>query len=156
MLEVPLVRDMGKGISLEELNRRNRPKKAVQPVRRAPQPAAWNSFRELGGILNQFEREYFRPLGQQTSSLLMLFLQNLFIGILGISLLTFFLFVSWETFQVNRGSFYFWAYVFMVPFMIIIGGASDHNWKILGLIVLIIGWLYFAGKFVFNIWIYNY
>jgi len=56
---------MGKGISLEELNRKNRPKKAVQPVRHAPQPAAWNSFRELGEILNQFEREHFRPREQK-------------------------------------------------------------------------------------------
>lgn len=156
MLEVPLVRDMGKGISLEELNLRNKPKKAVQPVRRAPQPAAWNSFRELGGILNQFEREHFRPLEQQTPSLLMLFLQNLFIGILGICLFTFFLFVSWEIFQVNRGNFYFWIYLFMVPFMIIIGGASDNNWKMLGLTVLIIGWFYWAGNLLFGIWMHNY
>tara|TARA_B110000459_G_C16510493_1_gene447727 strand:- start:573 stop:968 length:396 start_codon:yes stop_codon:yes gene_type:complete len=56
---------MGKGISLEELKSKNRPKKAVQPMRRAPQPAAWNSIRELGELLNQFEREHFRPREQK-------------------------------------------------------------------------------------------
>ena len=131
---------MGKGISLEELNRKNRPKKAVQPVRHAPQPAAWNSIRELGGILNQFEREHFRPREQKKEPRVNL--TPFFIGILGICLLSFFLLVSWEIFQVNRGNFYFWAYVFVVPSMIIIGGASDNNWKILGLIVLIVGWFY--------------
>ena len=141
---------MGKGVSLEELNRKNRPKMAVQPARHAPQPAAWNSIRELGEVLNQFERKHFRPLEQQTPSLLMLFLQGLFFGILGICLFTFLLFTSLEIFQVNRGNLYFWVYLFTAPFMIIIGGASDHNWKILGLIVLIIGWFYWAVNLILN------
>ena len=152
------VRYMGKGISLEELNLMNKSKKAVQPVwRPRKSPAVKSEAKNIGRQqLAQFEREHFRPLGQQTSSLLMLFLQYLFIGILRIWCLFIFFFVSWETFQFNRGSFYFWAYVFVVPFMIVIGGASDHNWKILGLIVFIIGWFYWAGKFVSGIWIYNY
>lgn len=141
---------MGKGISLEELNRMSQPKKPVQPVRHAPQPAPWNSIRELGEVLNQFERKHFRPLEQQTPSLVMLFLQGLVIGILGICLFTFLLFTSLEIFQVNRGNLYFWVYLFTVPFMIIIGGASDHNWKILGLIVLIIGWFYLAVNLILN------
>ena len=150
MHETKLVTAMGKGISLEELNRRNRPKKAAQPVlppakKFNPVKSEAQIIRELGQQLAQFEREHFRPREQrQAAGPHMSFLPGLFFGTLGVCLFSFFLFLSWEMFQVNRSNFYFWAYLFVAPFMIIIGGASDSNWKILGLIVLIIGWFYWA------------
>tara|TARA_B100001564_G_scaffold330394_1_gene315583 strand:+ start:1131 stop:1520 length:390 start_codon:yes stop_codon:yes gene_type:complete len=55
---------MGKGISLEELNRRGRLEKVAPKLRHSPQPVAWNSIRELGEHLNRFEREHFRPREQ--------------------------------------------------------------------------------------------
>lgn len=61
---------MGKGISLEELNRRDRPKKAAQPVRRNLKPSVVKSeaqiIREWGQQLAQFEREHFRHREQKT------------------------------------------------------------------------------------------
>ena len=141
---------MGKGISLEELNRKNPvQKRRLQPIVRSPQKISpvkseAQFVRELGQQLAQFERKHFIPREQkQAFSSLTLCFGGLFVGIL-ICLFCGFLFVSWEIFQANRGNFYFWAYVFIVPFMIIIGGASDNNWTIMGLIVLIIGWFYWA------------
>lgn len=61
---------MGKGISLEELNRRDRPKKAAQPGRRNLKPSVVKSeaqiIREWGQQLAQFEREHFRHREQKT------------------------------------------------------------------------------------------
>ena len=56
---------MGKGISLEELNRRGRLEKVAPKLRHSPQPVAWNSMRELGEHLRRFEREHFRPREQK-------------------------------------------------------------------------------------------
>tara|TARA_B110000914_G_scaffold180412_1_gene162638 strand:+ start:386 stop:814 length:429 start_codon:yes stop_codon:yes gene_type:complete len=70
MHETQLVTTMGKGISLEELNRMDRAKKAVQPVRRPAKNPPLKSdakiIRELGQQLAQFEREHFRPREQKT------------------------------------------------------------------------------------------
>ena len=70
MHETQLVRPMGKGISLEELNRRSRPKKPAQPVRRPAKNPPLKSdakiIRELGQQLAQFEREHFRHREQKT------------------------------------------------------------------------------------------
>jgi hypothetical protein len=132
---------MGKGISLAELNRMHRSKNPVQPPRQRPKSSVIISEaqfkRELRQKLNQFEREHFRPLEQKQEP--RLYLPLFFIGILGICFFSFFLFVTWEIFQVNRGNFYFWGYVFLVPLVIF---HHDENWKNLGLIVLIIGLFY--------------
>ena len=147
MHETQLVRHMGKGISLDELNRRSRPKKTAQPVRRPAKNPPLKSdakiIRELGQQLAQFERQHFQNHREQKLET-RLYLPLFFIGILGICFFSFFLFMTWEIFQVNRGSFYFWGYVFLVPFVIF---HHDENWKLLGLIVLIIGWFYW----VFNL-----
>jgi hypothetical protein len=64
------LRYMGKGISLEELNRMSQPKKPAQPGRRNLKPSVVKSeaqiIREWGQQLAQFEREHFRDREQKT------------------------------------------------------------------------------------------
>jgi len=144
---------MGKGISLAELNRMHRSKNPVHPPRQRPNikrnyNAQFKS--ELRQKSNQFplhrvEREHFRPREQKQEPLqarLLLF----FIGILGICifsfLLLFILLLTWEIFLLNIGNFYFWGYVFLVLLLFF---HHDANWKIVGLIVLIIGWYYWLS-----------
>jgi len=137
---------MGKGISLAELNRMHRAKKAIQPVRRPPKSSVVKTdakiIRELGQQLTQFERQHFRPREQKQEPLqarLLLF----FIGILGICIFSLMLWVvvvvTWGIFLLNIGNFYFWGYVFLVTLLFF---QHDSAGKIWGLIVLIIGWWY--------------
>jgi len=135
---------MGKGISLEELKQRNRQKKAVKPRRQPRQSPVLKSeaaiIREWGQQLAQFERQHFHRHGkkQGTSADRIV---SLVIVIFVISILPLFLYAAWEIFQVNRGNFYFWAYLSLIPFVLI---TKDDNWQTLGIIVLFLGFFYWV------------
>ena len=94
MHETQLVTTMGKGISLEELNRMDRAKKAVQPVRRPAKNPPLKSdakiIRELGQQLAKFERQHFQNHREQKQEP-RLYLPLFFIGILGSKIIELFI-----------------------------------------------------------------
>ena len=56
-----------------------------------------------------------------------------------------FYYAALEVYSLNKGNYYFWLYLLLIPFVII---TKDSNWKILGLIVLFGGFCYWSWTWV--------
>ncbi len=138
---------MGKGISLEELNQRNRERKAAK-IRRKPKkiPALKSEgqiIREWGQQLHEFERQHFHQFEREEET--HPYILYCVLGFFFMFISSLFFYAALEIFEANSGNFYFWAYLSLIPFVIIV---KDPNWMMLGLIALFLGFFYWSWTWV--------
>ena len=138
---------MGKGISLEELNQRNRSGQAAKVRLQTKKSPALKSegqiVREWGKQLRGFERQHLPQYEREEET--HPYILNCAVGFFVITMAGLLFYAVLEIFEANSGNLYFWAYLSLIPFVII---AKDPNWKILGLIVLFLGFFYWSWIWV--------
>ena len=138
---------MGKGISLEELNQRNRSGQAAKVRLHSKKSTALKSegqiVREWGKQLRGFERQHLPQY--ESEEVADLYILYLVLGLLLIFMSGLVFYAALGIYEINRGNYYFWAYLSLIPFVII---TKDPNWKILGLIVLFLGFFYWLWAWV--------
>ena len=138
---------MGKGISLEELKQRNRQGKAAK-MRRTPKKnpvlkSQGQIIREWGQQLHEFERQHFHQFERKEETYP--YILNCAVGFFVITMAGLLFYAVLEIFEANSGNFYFWAYLSIIPFVII---AKDPNWMMLGLVALFLGFFYWSWTWV--------
>ena len=138
---------MGKGISLEELKQRNRQGKAAKVRRPSKKRPVLKSegqiMREWRQQLHEFERQHFHQFEREEETYP--YVLNCAVGFFVITMAGLLFYAVLEIFEANSGNLYFWAYLSLIPFVII---TKDPNWKILGLIVLFLGFFYWLWAWV--------
>lgn len=138
---------MGKGISLEKLNQRNRQVKPAKVRRRPNKDSVLKSerqiIREWGQQLHEFERQHFCQYEREEETHPYVLYSVL--GFFVITVAVLFYYAALEVYSLNKGNYYFWLYLLLIPFVII---TKDRNWKILGLIVLFGGFSYWSWTWV--------
>lgn len=138
---------MGKGISLEELKQRNLQGKAGKVRRPSKKRPVLKSegqiMREWRQQLHEFERQHFHQFEREEETYP--YVLNCAVGFFVITMAGLLFYAVLEIFEANSGNLYFWAYLSLIPFVII---TKDPNWKILGLIVLFLGFFYWLWAWV--------
>tara|TARA_B100000035_G_C20970220_1_gene540672 strand:- start:103 stop:537 length:435 start_codon:yes stop_codon:yes gene_type:complete len=138
---------MGKGISLEELKQRNRQGKAGKVRRQSKKRPVLKSegqiMREWGQQLHEFERQHFHQFEREEET--HPYILNCVVGFFAITMAGLLFYAALEIFEANSGNLYFWAYLSLIPFVII---AKDPNWMMLGLLGLFLGFIYWSWTWV--------
>ena len=138
---------MGKGISLEELNQRNRSGQAAKVRLQTKKSPALKSegqiVREWGKQLRGFERQHLPQYEREEET--HPYILNCAVGFFVITMAGLLFYAVLEIFEANSGNLYFWAYLSLIPFVII---AKDPNWMMLGLVALFLGFFYWSWTLV--------
>lgn len=138
---------MGKGISLEELNQRNRSGQAAKVRLQTKKSPALKSegqiVREWGKQLRGFERQHLPQYEREEET--HPYILNCAVGFFVITMAGLLFYAVLEIFEANSGNLYFWAYLSLIPFVII---AKDPNWMMLGLLGLFLGFIYWSWTLV--------
>ncbi len=106
---------MGKGISLEKLNQRNRQVKPAKVRRRPNKDSVLKSerqiIREWGQQLHEFERQHFSQYEREEETHPYILYSVL--GFFVITMAVLFYYAALEVYSLNKGNYYFWLYLLL-------------------------------------------